>query len=170
MDVTFEKISGSVGSLLLLWSAIERSAREEVISAHGCVPKSAHGIAAVLRVWEGTVNAGQPATSLRPQLAKTLRAKLQVFLDMRTGICHGLIAISAAREHMPAALHWEINDEKHSITWEELQASLSWLSKIRSAFSIISNSSVEDLGSRVIDNAENREWWLKEFGLNLPME
>lgn len=116
------------------------------------------------------MNAGQPETSLRPILAKTLRAKIQEPLDIRNGICHGLIGISAASEHMPAALHWEINGEKHSISWEELQTTLGWLSKIRWAFSIISNSSVESLGSRIIDNAENREWWLAEYGLRIPME
>jgi hypothetical protein len=26
------------------------------------------------------------------------------------------------------------------------------------------------LKSRVADNAENREWWLAEYGLTVPME
>ena len=141
--MTYDKISGSVGSLLLVWSAIERSAREEVIRAHGCVPKSAHGVAAVLKIWEKTVTAGHPATSLCPQLAKSLRAKLQGPIDIRNGICHGLIGIWAGQEDMTAALHWEINGEKDSILWQDLQKSLCWLSRLPRAFSIISNSSVE---------------------------
>lgn len=163
-------MSGAVGSLLLVWSAIERSARDEVTKALGCVPKSAHGVAAVLRIWESTVVEGHPQTSLCPQLAQALRAKLQGPLDIRNGICHGLIGISAAREDTTAALHWEINGKKHSISWEDLQASLFWLSKIRWAFWIISNASLESVGNRAIDNAENREWWLKEYGLRLPIE
>lgn len=163
-------MSGAVGSLLLVWAGIERSARDEVIQAHGGLPKSAHSIAGLLRDWERTVIAGHPATSLCPLLARSLRAKLQEPLGIRNGICHRLIGVWAAREDMTAALHWEINGEKHSISWEDLQASLSWLSKIRLAFSIISNSSLESLGNRAIDNAENREWWLTEFGLNLPIE
>lgn len=114
--------------------------------------------------------ADQPATSLCPLLAQTLRAELQGPLDIRNGICHGLVGISAACEDMTATLHWEINGEKHSVSWEDLQTSLYWLSKIRRAFSIISNSSLESLGSRAINNTENREWWLTEFGLNLPIE
>ncbi len=44
-NVSFEQIRGSLGSLLLLWSRIERAAREEVASAHdGQLPKSAYGI------------------------------------------------------------------------------------------------------------------------------
>lgn len=168
--MTYEKMRGSVGSLLLVWSAIEGSARDEVIRAQGCVPKSAHGVAAVLKIWEGIVIAGHPATSLCPLLATTLRASLQGAIEVRNGICHGLIGISAEREDMTAALHWEINGAKHSISWENLQTSLNWLSKIRSAISIISNSSLESLGSRVIDSIENREWWLTEYGLSLPIE
>jgi hypothetical protein len=49
LDVSYERISGSLGSLLLLWAAIERSAREEVVRVHGQFPRSAHGIAAVLK-------------------------------------------------------------------------------------------------------------------------
>jgi hypothetical protein len=170
MDVSYERIKGSIGSLLLVWGKIERSARDEVVSFHGCLPKSAHGIAAVLRTWENTVIEGHPATSLCPLLAATLRAELQRPLDIRNGICHGLVGISEESEDMRASLQWEINDEKHSISWEDLQASLSWLSKICFAFSIISNASLEETGSRAINNDINREWWLTEFGLNLLTE
>ena len=71
---------------------------------------------------------------------------------------------------MTAALHWEINGEKDSILWQDLQKSLSWLSRLPRAFSIISNSSVESLGNRAIDNPENREWWRTEFDLGLPIK
>lgn len=170
MSVTYETISGSVGSVLLVWSRIERSARDEVMRAHGCVPKSVHGAAAVLKLWESTVIADQPATSLCPLLAKALRAQLRGPLDIRNGICHGLIGISAACEirNETAALQWEIDGEKHLIYWDELQASLGWLCKIPSAISIISNVPMIGVGSRFIDNAENREWWLTEYGLSLP--
>lgn len=81
-----------------------------------------------------------------------------------------MIGISAARDNMPAALYWEIKGEKHSISWEELQAEFSWLSKIHWAISIISKPHIESLKSMLADNAENREWWLTEYGLTIPME
>lgn len=163
-------MSGAVGSLLLVWAGIEQAARNEVIRAHGCLPKSAHNISGLLRTWEGTVIAGHPATSLCPSLARVLRAKLQGPLAVRNGICHGLIGVWAAREDRTAALHWEINGKQRTIEWHDLQASLTWLSKIRGAFSIISNSSCEDLGNRAVDNPENRDWWLTEYGLGLPSQ
>ena len=89
---------------------------------------------------------------------------------MRNGICHGLIGISAARGDMPATLMWEINNEKHSVSWEDLQVSFSWLARLPRAFQMISNPSLERLGSRAINNIENRDWWMAEFDLNLPKE
>lgn len=168
MDVTIDRLSGSLGSLLLLWARIERSARAEVTHPNGSLPKSAHGIAALLDNWKSKVVAGQPATSLCPSLATVLRAELQAPLDVRNGLCHGLIGISMADEEMPAKLRWELNGKERSISWEELQASFEWLSKVPRALSIISNLSLERVGSRAIDNTENREWWLTEFALRLP--
>lgn len=168
LDVTFEKISGAIGSLLLVWAAIERSARDEVVRVYGEVPKRAHGIAAVLRTWEGTVFNAQPANSLGPALARTLCARLQGPLEIRNGICHGLTGISAAQGKTPAMLWWEINDEKKSISWDDLQATLGWLSKVSFAFATISDPRWDCLGSRAMDNAENRDWWLTEFALDLP--
>ena len=168
MDVTYDMLSGSLGSLLLIWANIERCAREEVIRAHGGLPKPAYGIAALLDNWKSRVIAAQPATSLCPSLATLLRAELQAPLDIRNGLCHGLIGIYSAHQDTPAKLHWELRETERSISWDELQASFAWLAKVPRALSIISNPSLERVGSRAIDNAENREWWLTEFALRLP--
>ena len=168
MDVTYERLAGSLGSLLLVWAAVEKSVRYEVVRFHGSLPKGAHGIAAVLRTWESMVIDTQPATSLGPLLASTLRGQLQSPLDIRNGLCHGLEGISAPTDQMPAALHWEINDEMHSICWDDLQEQFAWLSRLPRAVSLISNPSLERLGSRGANTAENWEWWRSEFSLNLP--
>lgn len=159
---------GSLGSLLLLWSRIEQSAREEVTRLYsGSLPKSSHGIAAVLNTWESAVIARQPDASLGPLLASTLRAQIQEHLNIRNGVCHGLRGISDAYDETPATLTWEINGKVGSITWSEFQASFSWLCKVPFAISMISNSSCEKVGNRMIDSSENREWWLHEYGLNV---
>lgn len=168
IDVTFEKASASLGSLLLLWAAIERAARDEVARLHdGRLPKSAHGIAAVLNAWEAAVIAFRPEAQLRASLAAALRAELQEPLNIRSGLCHGLVGISAAQGGQAAKLMWELNDETRSITWDELQRTFSWLSKVPAAMSMISTSPAEHAGSRMTDNSENRKWWLKEFGIGL---
>lgn len=166
--MAFDRLSGSLGSLLRIWARIERSARGEVIRAYGSLPKTAHGIAALLNSWERSVIEGQAPTSLGPLLASKLRTELHGTLDIRNGLCHGLLGILTTQGEKSAKLHWQINGTEASISWEELQASFSWLSKIPRALSTISNPSLEKIGSRAIDNAENREWWLTEFALKLP--
>lgn len=168
MDTTYDSISGSLGSLLRVWAAVEKSVRNEVIRFHGSLPTRAHGIAAVLRTWEGAVVKAQPASSLGPLLATTLRSQLRGPLDIRNGLCHGLIGISAASEQVAAEFRWEINNEKHSISWEALQEQLAWLSRLPRAVAIISDPSLERLGSRTTNTPENREWWRSEFYLDLP--
>jgi hypothetical protein len=168
-DVSFEQISGSLGSLLLLWSAIEQSARAEVARANdGQLPKSAHGIAAALIAWEAAVVGGKDPSQLRKVLASTLRAQLQNPLDVRNGVCHGLVGLSATHGDRAASLTWELNGKRRSVTWDELQVTFSWLSKIPHAIGMISNSPSITPGSRMNDNHENREWWRAEYGLNLP--
>lgn len=168
LDVTFNQMSGAIGSLILLWSRIERSARDDVVRLLGCLPSKAHGIKAVIGTWEGAVVEAQPPDTLRSLLAATLRLQLQGQLDIRNGICHGLIGIMGSVGDSPAALSWELNGSKHSISWEELQSSLGWLSKIPFAFSMISNPALDRLDCRVVDTIENREWWRAEWGLLLP--
>lgn len=165
LSVTYEKMSGSLGSFLLVWSSVERSVREEVVRVRNSVP---HGMGAILRAWESTVIERQPATSLCPALASMLCAQLQGPLQMRNGICHGLVGISAETAENPATLIWELGGEMHSISWQGLQTTLSWLSRVQRAFAIISNPSLERIGNRCVNNAENREWWRAEFGLALP--
>jgi len=166
-DLYIEQIKASLGSLLLLWSRIERAARDEVaLFYEGHLPKSAHGIAAVLNAWEATVTCRTDALPLSVLLASTLRAQLQDQLNIRNGVCHGVVGFSVAHGDRPATLTWELNGERRSITLDELQATFSWLSKVPSAFSIISHSRSEGLGSRMTDNSENRDWWKAEYGLS----
>ena len=168
MDITYERLSGSLGSLLLVWAALEKSLRDEVACAYGSLPPKAYGIAAVLRTWTNLVIESQPATSLGPLLATSLRGQLQGPLDIRNGLCHGLVGISAASAQSPAQLHWEINNEAHAICWDELQQYLQWFSRLPRAISIISKLSMERLENRATNIAENREWWRSEFALDLP--
>lgn len=165
-EVSIDQLKESLGSLLLLWSRVERAARDEVTRAHdGKFPKSAHGIAAVLNAWEASVAEGKPATSFRFLLASMLRAQLREPLEIRNGVCHGLIGLSASQCNQPATLTWELNDERRSVSWEELQSLFGWLSKVPFVISMISKLPSEELGSRMTDTQENREWWFTEYGL-----
>lgn len=167
-DTSFVEMKGALGSLLLLWSAVERAARAEVARLHGGVaPKSAHGIASVLNAWEAAIVAMKPSEPFRVQLAATLRTALQEPLNIRNGVCHGLIGISSAYDGKPAVLTWELNGETRSITWTELQIMFSWLSKVQFAIPMIVSMPSTGLGNRMTNTAENRQWWLDEYGIAL---
>ncbi len=163
-NATYEQMAGSLGSLLLLWARIERAAQAEIVRGHGLLPKQAHGIAATLRTWQVIVS-DTPPPSLGALLAATLRDQLQHPLDVRNGLCHGLIGIeSAGVASGEGRLTWHLNGSERQIDWAELQESFRWLSKVPSAIGLISHRSFP----RAVDNAENREWWLAEFGIELP--
>lgn len=165
-EVSIDQLKGSLSSLLYLWTRIERAARAEVARAHdGKFPKSAHGIAAVLNAWEASVANVMPAPSFRVLLASTLRDQLKEPLKIRNGVCHGLVGLSASQNDQPATLIWELNDERRSVSWEELQSLFGWLSKVPFAFSLISNLPSDEPGSRMTDTLENREWWWAEYGI-----
>lgn len=167
-DVSFEQVKASIGSLIILWSRIERAGREEITRAnHGILPRSVHGIAATLSAWETSVLDRKNVEPLRALLASALRAQLKDPLDIRNGVCHGIVALSASYHDEPASLSWELNETKRSLIWSELQKMFSWLSKLPAAMNMISNMESGVLGNRISDNAENREWWMAEFGIAL---
>lgn len=166
-DGTYEQISQSLGSLLLVWARVEKSVRDEVVRVHDPLPKTIRGFATLLRTWEDDVIKSQPDTSLSPLLAKAVGKKLQRLREIRNGLCHGLVGISAASERAPAELHWETDDKKHSICLGELRQHLDWLSALPRAVSIISNPHTGHSISRTEDTAENRQWWHAEFSLDL---
>lgn len=167
-NVSHDQIKGAIGSLLLLWSAIERATRDEVARSNGgSLPKSAHGVAAALNVWEASISARRSREPFRALLASALRLQLQVSLDVRNGVCHGLVGVCAAHNGQHATLSWDLNGGKREIAWDELQAMFRWLSRVPAAISIISDSSAQKVGSRLVDTLENRKWWLDEYGLDL---
>lgn len=169
MDVTYERMSGSLGSLLLVWASLERTLRSEIIRAKGCLPEGAYGAGALLRCWESVVAEKHPRGSLGELLTRTLLDQLQGPRAVRNGLCHGLVGISAADGQVPAKLFWEINGQQGSISWDESQEQFGWLSRLPRAVWMISSPSLQGSANRLADTAENREWWRSEFLINLPM-
>ena len=64
-DISLDQVAVSLGTILLLWSAIERAARHEVVKANqGPLLKSAHGVSAALNAWEAAVVGGKDPLEL----------------------------------------------------------------------------------------------------------
>lgn len=160
---------GALGSLLLLWSEIERSTREEVLFLNegGVAPKPGYGFAALLREWDKRVIAKHPSGSAPALLASALTGELRKAQKIRNALCHRLDGISASQEEKPAALTWRTANGTGRITWPELQISFHRLSKYPRAMSILSRYDAMNFDRMRLDDAENRQWWFDEFGLSV---
>ena len=166
--MTFELMTGIIGSLLLLRASIERTARGELAGMDGgTLPKSTHGAAAVLIAWEAKVTESGPARPFRVSHASRLRAQLQQPFDIRTGVCHGLAGASVADPGKPGTSTWEMNGHQQSITRDELQGVFRWLSKVPYAISMISRAAAELEPVRAASLLPGRTWWAAEYGIDL---
>lgn len=168
-EASYEKVSASLGSLLLLWARIEKSIRDELERRYdGCIPKSAFLISGAFKAWKDAMQAEQARGALIGRLALALHEQLQAPLAVRNGLCHGLRGVTSSGGGRHPALTWELNGECRSASYQELQRSFQWLSKVPYAISAISSMNSDELGTRVIDTPENRNWWRSEYGLIIP--
>ncbi len=166
-DVSFDKMKGSLGSLLLLWSEIEQSTRKELAQITDSPPPSpSHGMAAVLRDWETATTARHQTNPFAIVIIKAVVAQLRAGLKIRNALCHGLTGISAARNQTPAALKWQINGEEGRITWLEMETWFSQLSRLSRAIWYLSQSTATNQ-TRLKNTPENRDWWSTEHGVDL---
>lgn len=157
--VSFEQMKGAVGSLIFLWSQIERELAEslDALQIEGS-SKSAHGIARRLDLWSNQIKSRSGQRELASRLTDVLAAHLRDSLSVRNLICHGLTGISAKihSEGKDARLTVELGDIRRSLTWTELQIMFGWMSRVRWLIRDLTTASLEP------DNrhAENllREW------------
>lgn len=165
-EVTFDQIKGAIGSLLLLWSTIERTVRADVAAANGGeLPKSAYGLAAVLNAWKANLVAARQTRPYQASLASEVRARLQRPLDIRNGICHGLVGISSEYNGTRAELTWDLNGGQESVTWEELEEIFSWLAGAPHAIGILSHAAAEPDDFKASKRLPEPGWWASEFGI-----
>ena len=164
--VSFDQVKGSLGSLLFLWSRIERTARDEVAAMHGGkLPKSAHGLAAVLDAWEARLVEPRNERPLQAALASEVRARLKRPLEIRNGVCHGLFGISAEFNGRPAEISWDLNGKRDRVLWDELQQVLIWLSRAPRAIGILSHAAAEPDDFKAAKRLPDPGWWASEFGI-----
>jgi len=132
--VTFDQMKGAIGSLIFLWSGIER----EITSAIGrlqCAEntKAVHGISKSIDLWSACVTSKGSDEDLRIELCQRLVRLLREALIVRNLFCHGLVGIRVGypAEERGAYLTVELGDEKRFLHWDELQEMFSWMSKAR---------------------------------------
>ena len=163
--VTYERICGTVASLLFLFARIENETRDIIALARGADSLAGlHGARGTLRVWWDLLRADREARPYEALLADQLWAQIQEPLEVRNGICHGLMGAFSSRGDEPATLTWRMYGGTNSKTYDELQAMFAWLSKIPQAMSMISHA----VGARDVAELRSlpdRDFWTKEFGI-----
>ena len=118
--VTFVEMKASVGSILFLWSSIEREITKRVEELDdGKSRNGAHTLAQKIARWE---NLQASICAERPEhqdLLKEVRTRLMMALELRNRITHGLVGITANRGD--AHLETELNGEKRKHAHSDLE-------------------------------------------------
>ena len=132
--VSFEQMKGAIGSLIFLWSQIERELSVSLDALQtDCSSKYPHGIGRRLELWSGQIQTRDERRERASILTEVLSAHLRECLSVRNLICHGLIGITAKihPEDNDAHLTVELGDRSKSLTWAELQFMFRWMSRAR---------------------------------------
>ncbi len=122
--VSFVEMKASIGSILFLWSSIEREIAKRIEQLDdGKTRNGAHTLAQKIARWESlqaTVCVGRPE---HQELLKEVCARLLMALELRNRITHGLIGITADPfgHHGDAHLETELNGETRKHTHSDLE-------------------------------------------------
>lgn len=143
--VSFVEMKASVGSILFLWSSIERELAKRIETlGSGANKNGAHTIAQKIARWESL----QAAVSVdRPEhhaLLQEIRERLNGALEIRNRIAHGVIGITADPfgYRGDAHLETELNGEKRKHTYPELEQSMRILSHLVWAIGSLSEAAL----------------------------
>ncbi|MCK0137838.1 hypothetical protein [Aliiroseovarius sp. F47248L] len=130
--VSFEQMKGAIGSLIFLWSQIERELSDSLdVLQTDHSSKHPHGIGRRLELWSYQLQNRNIRRERAAKLAEVLSAHLSKSLCVRNQICHGLVGITAKirPEDTDAHLTVELGGRSNSLTWTELQEMFGWMSR-----------------------------------------
>lgn len=131
--VSFIEIKGSIGSILFLWSSVERELSKGIETLdEGLAKNRVHGISRKISHW---VRLQMAACAERPEhraLLLEIRKRLTLTLAIRNCIAHGLIGISAdpSGHSGDASLTTEMNGEMRKLHHAELDQCMRILSHL----------------------------------------
>jgi hypothetical protein len=142
--VTFEQMKGAVGTLLYLWSGIERELAVAIRKQPG--NERPCGISRSLDVWSQQVALSGEHRPLQTQLCDRALNRLRDALVVRNLVCHGLIGIAAQGYHGSddAYITVELGADRRILTWQELQAMFKWLSHMKFLISVLTSAAMQE--------------------------
>jgi len=144
--VSAQDIKAAVGSMLFLWSDLERALRDALrTELFADRPEPVHQISRVLDLWSGRVGAAGPDRPLQREVCGRLRDLLGQALRVRNMICHGLVGYSAEDRGRSREAHLvvELGGERRDLGWGELQAMFAWMSRSRWVIEDLTRAALE---------------------------
>jgi hypothetical protein len=132
--VTFDQMKGAIGSLVWLWSEIEKELRVAIQRLQSDdPPKPVQGIRRSLDVWSTFILDVEQGRELQIHLCTRLKDALTEALAIRNLVCHGLIDITAKLHPTGREAHLtvELSDDRRILTWSELETMFGWMSQAK---------------------------------------
>lgn len=162
--ITFERMKGTIGTLIFLWSGIEGELTDSVrMLCDGKVAKSAHGISRSLEMWSERVISKDDSRSLQATLCARVVELLKEALVVRNLVCHGLVGICA--DGRSAHLHVKLGTDERLLSWNDLDEMFRWMSRTKWLIGALTKAAMEGDTNRA--GARLRGW--KDFpGIAVP--
>lgn len=157
--ITLDQMKAAVGTLLFLWSDIERSLHAAIeTELFNGKPSSVHQISKALRVWSERVAEAGEGRPLQTALCLQLYSSLKEALVVRNLVCHGLVGYSAEVPHKSQAAHLlvDLGADRRVLTWAELQTLFQWMSQSRWLIRALTEAATER--DTAVSESSLREW------------
>lgn len=141
--ISFMEMKASVGSLLFLWSSIEREITKRIEQLDDGKSRFAlHTLAQKIARWESLQAAVCDERPEHRELLTEVRARLVMALELRNRITHGLVGITADPfgNRGDAHLETELNGEKRKHAHSDIEHVMRILSHMVSAIGALSDA------------------------------
>lgn len=145
--ITIDQMKGAIGSLVFLWSSIERTLTDSIRRMNdGEIPNSAHGISRSLEQWSRGVITEDGSRLIQTALCSRSVKMLKEALSIRNLVCHGLIGYSAQTHQNEPEAHLivKLGNDERTLTWSELDEMFRWMSRISRLIENLTYAAMEE--------------------------
>lgn len=144
--VSFVEMKASIGSILFLWSSVERELAKQIDALDdGSTTNGVHTLSQKIARWESLQSLTSGERPEHEALLREVRGRLTRALDIRNRISHGLIGIRADRHEYngEACLTTELKGETRIFSHAELDHSMRALSHLVWAIRSLSDAAMQ---------------------------
>ncbi|MGR3794153.1 hypothetical protein [Vannielia sp. SX4] len=148
--VTVDQLKGRVGSILLLWSRIERAVDADIEALGGATRRPGEGFAQRLAAWERLLDEADAGRRYETDFRAQVLARIRAVQDIRNRLCHGLLGVTAdpSGHYGDAGLRTELNGEVRAYGRDALDRCLTVMAHLDRAIGAVSSVAREPVDAR----------------------